>query len=279
MSNASRNYLPLEYQPSSFDIICGRGPACFNHPGNVAFRQVIEKYLDRYEVATNKVEKTKIVSEVASEALHSDDSIYKVVRWCRIRKLWFEIPEIIFRQKIGQTMRDTLLMRDPQKRAIKKEKRAFQRIYRENDASPTDNSFGLLEKLIHNDSSSSMMNRLNGNKCDDFDGFRTERLDAASSQVQRRFILPTHFNILEGRSESSETGLESTNNCWRLNNEIFGRCFLNSDALSLIPNSQTEASSCKMPQKSNEGEMFIGDDESDICSADWFGDGDIFTDL
>ena len=279
MNNTSRNYLPHDYQPSSFDIICGRGPACFNHPGNVAFRQVIEKYLDRYGATQNKFEKTQIVLEVAREALRSSGGpSCKVVRWCRIRKLWFELSGMIFRQKVGQTMRDALLMRDPQKRAIKKEKRAFQRVCREHDAPQSIESFGLLENLSQKDCSSNMIQPLSRTKNDDFDGDHTERLHFTLSQVQPQFILPARFNILNESNETSDIlWAKNTNYTRRSNAQLSGGNKLEDEASPFIRNVKSETDVCRKSHVKNEGDMLSKDDESDTCSADWFGD--IFADL
>jgi hypothetical protein len=278
MNQTTRNYLPHDYQPSNFDIICGRGPTCFKHPGNLAFRRVIEKYLVQYGATKNKFEKTAIVIEVTREALRSDGILRKVVRWCRIRKLWFELPGVIFRQKVGQTMRDALLRRNPQKRAIHKEKRALQRVCREHAAQQAVESLDFVENSSHRDGSDKMMNPLNVYNNDRNGGDPSERLNMTLSQVQPKFILPAKFDILKESDEISDNPwVKKMNFASRLNTEVFGGNKVERETSPLISNVKPDVDVCKKSHAIKEGEMFSEDDESDTCSTDWFGD--IFDDV
>jgi hypothetical protein len=270
MSTTSRKYLPHDYQPSMFDIICGRGPDCFNHPGNAAFRQVIEKYLDRYGASKTKFEKTEIVLDVTNEVLHSGGSLCRVVRWCRIRKLWFELPSIIFRQKVGQTMRDALVMRDPRKRAVKKEKRSFQRLCREYKASQSVTLFGFHENSNHIDGTVGMMNPMDRRNFESDHGDHSERVNEAMSQAQPFFILPSRFNTLNMGDDAQKTRFTKNSHCNLRSNT-------NVEDSSITPNVSEETSISKNSDMMGKGEIRDHDDELDICIADWF-DNDIFSD-
>lgn len=62
-----RKMLPIEYVLSNNDVQCGRGQACFNHPGNVKFKTMVMDNLDRYMKARTKYDKTMIVYEIIDE--------------------------------------------------------------------------------------------------------------------------------------------------------------------------------------------------------------------
>jgi hypothetical protein len=126
MNDSKKNaYLPKDYQPSTFDVICGRGIKCFHHSGNIVYRNIIQTFEDCYEVAQTKLVKSKIVLDVIHEVRSSTKYRCKFIRWCSQHKLWYEISERILRQKVGQTLRDTLITKNPQKRSFKNDEAAF----------------------------------------------------------------------------------------------------------------------------------------------------------
>ena len=130
MDQGDKSFLPHCYNPSSLDVICGRGVEYFNHSGNKNFRQTISNHLDRYTSAKTKFEKSSIVIEVANEARLNNGQPCRFVRWCYEQQRWYEITGDALRQKVGQTLRESLLQRDPQKRAVKNSKRAMNKAIR-----------------------------------------------------------------------------------------------------------------------------------------------------
>jgi hypothetical protein len=56
--------LPKDYQLRDNDVFCGRGSLCFNHVGNVRFRELIETNLQRYHAAEKKYEKSSILHQL-----------------------------------------------------------------------------------------------------------------------------------------------------------------------------------------------------------------------
>jgi hypothetical protein len=59
-----RKILPESYRLHDFDVVCGRGRTCFNHVGNVRFREVVSSHLQRYMEATTKPDKTSIICNI-----------------------------------------------------------------------------------------------------------------------------------------------------------------------------------------------------------------------
>lgn len=116
---ACKSYLAQDYTPSSSDVICGRGIESFRHVGNVAYRQIINDNLQRYNCATSKLQKSIIVMDIVEAIMNKSG---KFVRFDHKAQCWFELAkDAAARQKVGTTIRD--MQREPRKKraAIKEE--------------------------------------------------------------------------------------------------------------------------------------------------------------
>ena len=63
--------LPITFIPGPFDVICGRGKDTLNHEGNKRYKKIVNSLLQKYASATNKFDKTLIVSEVIETVRYS----------------------------------------------------------------------------------------------------------------------------------------------------------------------------------------------------------------
>jgi hypothetical protein len=97
--------LSTNFSPGSCDVICARGKEAKNHEGNRRYRAIIKKTLDRYAQVTSKYEKTVIVSEIV-------DAIRECIPSGGFVKqqggVWFEVGDHSAREKVGQSLRDSL---------------------------------------------------------------------------------------------------------------------------------------------------------------------------
>ena len=59
-----RKYLPVGFTLGVNDVYCGRGGQCFNHTGNIRFRNIVSQHLKRYSNGVTKFDKSKIISDV-----------------------------------------------------------------------------------------------------------------------------------------------------------------------------------------------------------------------
>lgn len=59
--------LPESFALRENDVLCGRGITCFEHTGNIRFRNIVSSYVPAYIKVTNKKEKTAILDTVAIE--------------------------------------------------------------------------------------------------------------------------------------------------------------------------------------------------------------------
>ena len=98
--------------PSDQDIVCMRGKAYWNHPGNIAYRQLIDEYKDQYAHAGNcKFEKSLIVSEIIEIVKERNSRFVKKSNKgaaTATKPTWVECNDDLVREKISQSLRDGL---------------------------------------------------------------------------------------------------------------------------------------------------------------------------
>lgn len=123
-----KNYLPSDFSPTALDVVCARGKEAYMHPGNKRYRDIISKYLKNYIKAETKNEKSSIVLKIVQEV--RNDAPAGFIRFCNIENLWYEIGDESSREKVGQTIRETLTQQDPLKRAKQRMKRALNKAKR-----------------------------------------------------------------------------------------------------------------------------------------------------
>ena len=125
----NKRLLPLHYQPTANDVLCGKGKQCFNHPGNRRFRAVVNANLQRYQAAPNKLDKTAIVNKIVQK-VRKDCKVGGFVRPDNNSNRWFDIGDEAAREKVGQVIRDAMLKQDPdglQRKLHKRKARATER--------------------------------------------------------------------------------------------------------------------------------------------------------
>lgn len=118
-------YLPPHFVPGEYDVICGRGKECYNHTGNRRFRITIDMSLRKYSEAETKLQKSLIVMSIVDMFRSNSALGGGFVRQDAKSKVWYEIGDEAAREKVGQTIRETLVQQDPEKRAKKRFKRAL----------------------------------------------------------------------------------------------------------------------------------------------------------
>lgn len=86
---------------SDNDVLCGRGRALENHPGNKAFRKRIHKFVGKYAQATRQ-EKGSMLVFLSRQMKDDDVHFYKRSD----DGSWRELSESETKQKIGHALRD-----------------------------------------------------------------------------------------------------------------------------------------------------------------------------
>jgi hypothetical protein len=97
--------LSANFSPGRCDVICARGKEAKNHEGNRRYRAIIKNTLNKYAQATSRYEKTVIVSEIvdAIREFSSDGGFVK-----KQGGVWIEVGDQLAREKVGQSLRDSL---------------------------------------------------------------------------------------------------------------------------------------------------------------------------
>ncbi|KAG7351684.1 hypothetical protein IV203_007732 [Nitzschia inconspicua] len=102
--NENRVHLGTNYIPGHNAVICGRGKACTASPGNKKLRAYIGSFAKSYGSATNKEQKSKIVSAIISLIEEPEGGAFVKFE----ESTWWKVDEAYAREKIGNLFRDVL---------------------------------------------------------------------------------------------------------------------------------------------------------------------------
>ena len=117
--------LPVDFVPSDNDVLCGKGKECFNHPGNRRFRALVNLNLRKYAEAKSKLAKSSIVNDIVDSVRLNASNGGGFIRQNNKTKVWYEIGDVLAREKVGHTIRETLVLHNPAKNEVRKQKRAI----------------------------------------------------------------------------------------------------------------------------------------------------------
>ena len=96
----------LWHSPSEFltdvlsSVVCARGKAYWDHPGNQKYRDLITAATPNYAETSNKLEKTLIVSEIV-QSVHEANG--KFVKKLRKGGPFVIVSEVFAREKVGRS--------------------------------------------------------------------------------------------------------------------------------------------------------------------------------
>ena len=104
-NNNEMTPLPYNFTPGPYDVICARGKVAKTHSGNKYYRSLVEASMTKYSQATNKYEKSQIVSDIIDEvkAKSPEGGFVK-----QEDGIWYSVGEHLAREKCGQNLRDGL---------------------------------------------------------------------------------------------------------------------------------------------------------------------------
>jgi hypothetical protein len=100
-SSAGKSQLGIDFQPSGYSVICGRGKGSYNHAGNHRFRELAGKSLKRYSRCRSTVDRSAVFAEMV-DMIHQAGGIF-----CTYEKgSWFEVGDQCAREKASALLRD-----------------------------------------------------------------------------------------------------------------------------------------------------------------------------
>jgi hypothetical protein len=106
VKHGCKTMLPKEFIPTHYSVHCGRGKSCESSIGNRRLQIIGSMFRQKYSVARNKYEKSTIVSDIVSTVRAATNEEGAFIRFRNGR--WWEVEELIAREKVGSVMRDSL---------------------------------------------------------------------------------------------------------------------------------------------------------------------------
>jgi hypothetical protein len=98
-----RSQLGVDFQPSEYSVICGRGKASYAHAGNHRLRMLTSMFVEKYSATDCKRHKSTIASDIVAMTRESGG------RFCKYAQgAWFEVGDHFAREKVSAMFRDML---------------------------------------------------------------------------------------------------------------------------------------------------------------------------
>jgi flagellar biosynthesis GTPase FlhF len=98
--------LPFHFIPGPLDVICARGKAAKTHEGNQRYQDTIEHYIERYVKVHCKLQKMAIISEIVT-LVRLKSPLGGFVK-LKTDGRWYEVGDHFAREKVSQSLRDSL---------------------------------------------------------------------------------------------------------------------------------------------------------------------------
>jgi hypothetical protein len=106
--------LPKGYQPSDFDVICGRGKGSYNKAGNVKFREILLERTSQYGSISSKIGKSIFLNEIIDTVQSQNKGQSFFIRQTT-GGFWEKLNDEEVREKVGHAVREVLAPRGKRK--------------------------------------------------------------------------------------------------------------------------------------------------------------------
>lgn len=73
--------LPKNYEPSDFDVLCGRRRTSLHHSGNIFFRKAIVNSLKEYSAVSSTWDKSIVVNDIANKLIFNGDESLRFIQF------------------------------------------------------------------------------------------------------------------------------------------------------------------------------------------------------
>lgn len=94
------------YQPSKYDVLCGRGKGSYNRSGNKRFRELVQAHVGDYLNAKTKYDKSSVLNMIVDRVRSKGMARFVAMK----DGAWFEISDEQAREKVGHSMREAMSM-------------------------------------------------------------------------------------------------------------------------------------------------------------------------
>jgi len=100
--------LPHTYEPSEYDVVCGRGKGNYSQPGNKRLHVIVQEYLQTYSEAKTKLDKTLVLDVIVDRVREQNNGTTRFVKFDS-KIGWVEISCEQAREKVGHVIRQALV--------------------------------------------------------------------------------------------------------------------------------------------------------------------------
>jgi hypothetical protein len=158
-----RSQLGVDFQPSEYSVICGRGKASYDHTGNHRLRLLAGMFVESYSLTGCNKHKSTMASHIVAMTRERGGSFCK-----NEHGAWFEVGDHFAREKVSAMFRDML---HTQYRSSAKAKSARRRVQIKRNKTQTQQySQELIDGTGHSDDAS-MTSLRSGSSSTDSLGF------------------------------------------------------------------------------------------------------------
>jgi hypothetical protein len=142
-----RSQLGVDFQPSDYSVICGRGKASYGHTGNHRLRMLASMFVEKYSQSGCNKHKSSIAANIVTITRERGGLFCKYEQGT-----WFEVGDHFAREKVSAMFRDML---HTQYRSSAKAKTARRRVQIKRNKKQTQQySQQLIDGTGHSDDSS-----------------------------------------------------------------------------------------------------------------------------
>ena len=117
--DASLLALPVSYEPTTYDVVCGRGKGSYNRPGNRRFRTIVQLHMDEYQ-ASSKTDKTMVLNRIMDLVQAQNKGTTRFVKRGK-DGLFTVISDDLTREKVGHAMRETIMAAENAAKPLKEQ--------------------------------------------------------------------------------------------------------------------------------------------------------------
>jgi hypothetical protein len=109
------------YNPTDYDVVCGRGKGYYDKPGNKKFRSIVATEVDNYISATTKTAKSIILDNIVQRVEEQNNGNATFLKYNGKKKGWCKMSHFEAREKVGHAIREAIIVKEniPMKEASK----------------------------------------------------------------------------------------------------------------------------------------------------------------
>jgi hypothetical protein len=94
--------LPVGYEPSDYDVVCGRGKGSYNRPGNKRFRSIVALHVNEYQTSKTKLDKSIILENLVELVQKQDNGNARFLKYENSPRSWCIMTNDEAKEKVSQ---------------------------------------------------------------------------------------------------------------------------------------------------------------------------------